>query len=600
MKFLLIALLYLPWLADISAQDVSRYVYKNLEVNFRGEHKLMTYESSLVIEDDIDMERYRYHVVAVPFKGKIEGAKIVVTDKDGNSRKLKKNDAILVTYNPDYVLVSDNELYSWDLGKLNPGDRIDHYVKTKEVYASAGDFYPILDDIPVDTARVCVKFPSKKWRLKYSVDNNDPQYYDVRNDTTFVWYDQPPMAESRFENAPFDFRPGLMYLFESKIGEDDYSSWDDIYRWANDRIESVATIKNPDKMLGMAANPGGILAAIKSQCRYVAVEIGEGGYTPTAPDNVWENGYGDCKGLATLFVSWMKSAGYDSWPVLVLADRERLGNELFPTPFQFNHMIAAYVTLDGDTVYQDLTAEYCPLGYLPTNLFGSFALPLLPDPSCIRLGYAPLNPDSVIYKVSGDLFPGGIFGGMVETRLTGHRALYAGWQDKSTRQGNTDNYIKSYFEREIPRANVRNPELILLESDNFWFGGEIFIRNFGYIRDSVLILRPWIFDFLDINTKLDSQRTWPTILRRNVVYKIEYRAGIPDATFMPTDNSDQEFEGENISYAVDNNSHDDSLIVDLTLTKPPRILDPDSYNQYKMEIKQLSEALNNRIMFVAH
>jgi hypothetical protein len=79
--------------------------------------------------------------------------------------------------------------------------------------------------------------------------------------------------------------------------------------------------------------------------RYVAVEVGVGGYRPSAPQAVLDRRWGDCKDKAFLLIDLLREAGIEAWPVLILsAERDRVDRE-FPAP-QFNHAIAA-VSAEG-------------------------------------------------------------------------------------------------------------------------------------------------------------------------------------------------------------------------------------------------------------
>jgi len=89
-----------------------------------------------------------------------------------------------------------------------------------------------------------------------------------------------------------------------------------------------------------------VLAFVRRQVRYVAVEVGIGGYRPGAPADVLGRGWGDCKDKAFLLVDLLRAAGIDAWPVLVRLDEGGRVERGFPSPLQFNHVIAA-VSPDG-------------------------------------------------------------------------------------------------------------------------------------------------------------------------------------------------------------------------------------------------------------
>jgi hypothetical protein len=84
----------------------------------------------------------------------------------------------------------------------------------------------------------------------------------------------------------------------------------------------------------------------RRQVRYVAVEVGIGGYRPHTPQQVMEQLWGDCKDKALLLVDLLKEAGIEAYPALARLDPDGRVDRDFPSPFQFNHMIVA-VPADG-------------------------------------------------------------------------------------------------------------------------------------------------------------------------------------------------------------------------------------------------------------
>ncbi|MBZ0113347.1 MAG: transglutaminase family protein [Thermoanaerobaculia bacterium] len=96
----------------------------------------------------------------------------------------------------------------------------------------------------------------------------------------------------------------------------------------------------PDAALEAIAN------LVQRDVRYVAVQIGVGGWLPSTPEEVWERRWGDCKDKTMLLIDLLKAAGIEARPALALLGGDRRVDPAFPTPFQFNHLVAA-VRLDS-------------------------------------------------------------------------------------------------------------------------------------------------------------------------------------------------------------------------------------------------------------
>ncbi len=95
-----------------------------------------------------------------------------------------------------------------------------------------------------------------------------------------------------------------------------------------------------------------LLAYLRRQIRYVAVEVGIGGYRPSPPGEVLERRWGDCKDKSLLLLDLLREAEIEAYPALILSARRGRVRSEFPSPTQFNHMIVAIpegeVSAEGD------------------------------------------------------------------------------------------------------------------------------------------------------------------------------------------------------------------------------------------------------------
>jgi hypothetical protein len=128
----------------------------------------------------------------------------------------------------------------------------------------------------------------------------------------------------------------------------------------------------------------------QKEIRYVAIEIGIGGFSPHSAASIFSNRYGDCKDKVTLLASLLRSLGLSSNYVLVHADRGNVTTESPVSLYSFNHVVLA-IRLPDDVPGTDLpalishpklgrllifdpTSSYSPLGRLPAYLQGNTAL----------------------------------------------------------------------------------------------------------------------------------------------------------------------------------------------------------------------------------
>jgi len=126
---------------------------------------------------------------------------------------------------------------------------------------------------------------------------------------------------------------------------------------------------------------------VRGDIRYVAVEIGIGGYQPHAASDIFKNRYGDCKDKVTLLAAMLSSVGiHSTW---LMVDTERGIDPSMPSLLG-DHMVAAIELPPGYDSSQmhsvvtaksgkrflitDPTWEYTPFGQIEDDLQGSYAL----------------------------------------------------------------------------------------------------------------------------------------------------------------------------------------------------------------------------------
>jgi len=151
-----------------------------------------------------------------------------------------------------------------------------------------------------------------------------------------------------------DLGPVVRYTWDGQ------GTWDGVASWYQGLLSGLAT--TPEVMAqarrlteGRAttrAKVDALLSYASETVRYVAVEMGIGGFQPSPPSETLSRGWGDCKDKAFLLVSMLDAVGIEAHPALILAARDRKIDRDLPSPGQFNHAIVA-VPLDG----QDLEVE---------------------------------------------------------------------------------------------------------------------------------------------------------------------------------------------------------------------------------------------------
>jgi len=192
------------------------------------------------------------------------------------------------------------------------------------------------------------------------------------------------------------------------------------WKRAKEKAEVTEAIqKTADEVAGDAE---GLEAAHKlynwvvKNIRYVALELGIGGYVPQSAEEVLNQRYGDCKGYVTLLQALLKAKGIEGEPVLIYFG-EDYGLLPAPTPEQFNHAILYLPEYD---LYLDPTMRYAPFGVL---IPGDLSKPVVHAGERPRLAKTPSgNPERDRYEEGQEYLLGadGTLSGKGTMRFSGY------------------------------------------------------------------------------------------------------------------------------------------------------------------------------------
>jgi hypothetical protein len=112
-----------------------------------------------------------------------------------------------------------------------------------------------------------------------------------------------------------------------------FANWEHMGRWyqglTNGRFDSSPEIKqkvntltssDPSQLAKMRA----LAQFVQRDIRYVAIELGIGGWQPHPATEVFAHRYGDCKDKATLMATMLREIGIDSYHVSINRNVVRL------------------------------------------------------------------------------------------------------------------------------------------------------------------------------------------------------------------------------------------------------------------------------------
>jgi len=170
--------------------------------------------------------------------------------------------------------------------------------------------------------------------------------------------------------------------------------------------------------------------------RYVAIEIGIGGWRPHEAKSVFESRYGDCKDLTFLWLSMLDVFDIPAYPALVRARNRKHLLPGFPKDW-FDHVVGCAI-IGSDTLWADLTAPGYPAGRLPYPSEDRYALVIGPEEGALRRTPSSLPEDNrLVRSLIGQLNGNGDLAFTLRATVSGHKLRVFGggaWADNDSRK----------------------------------------------------------------------------------------------------------------------------------------------------------------------
>jgi hypothetical protein len=296
-------------------------------------------------------------------------------------------------------LYADTHYKVLQIPGAQPGNVIGYEYQQKQRPLVMQAIWSFQDEIPVRRARFTLELPSN-WSYNAYWRNHAIANPQQNGENRWTWEltdiepvrSEPQMPTWRSVAGQFGVS------FAPKMSDQSNNSWAQIGRWYSQlttgRREITPAIRDKTReILAGSTDPMDKIRRLTSYVqhgiRYVAIEIGIGGYQPHAAQEVLAGGYGDCKDKVTLLNTMLREAGVDSYYLLINDDRDYVAPD-FPSPLGFNHVILAIratIDLKGPGMYAilphkklgplllfDPTDSSTPLGYLPPSLQSNHGL----------------------------------------------------------------------------------------------------------------------------------------------------------------------------------------------------------------------------------
>jgi uncharacterized protein DUF3857/transglutaminase superfamily protein len=401
-----------------------------------------------------------YGIAAVSFNAhsKINGLRGWCIPAQGKDYEVKDKEAVEVAL----PKIEGSELISDVRDKLlripapDPGNIVGYEYEEDEQPLVLQDVWEFQREVPVRETHYSIQLPPG-WAYK-ALWINYPESKPTETGSLLRWT-VTDVKEIRPEPRmpPFGGVAGLMVVSYFPQGgpsvQNGFSNWQQMGAWYwnlfQGRLEANSEIKQ--KVAGLTASKTTSLQKMQAladfvqhDIRYVAIELGIGGWQPHAAGEVFARHYGDCKDKATLMRAMLGEIGVDSYQVAINTARGSITPET-PAYRGFDHQITV-IKLPNDVndpslvatirhpklgrlLFFDPTDSITPFGQISGSLQANYGLVVTPDGGeLVELPEQPTGMNSIQRVGKLTLDPLGTLKGEVSETRVGDRAWAERWR----------------------------------------------------------------------------------------------------------------------------------------------------------------------------
>lgn len=253
-----------------------------------------------------------------------------------------------------------------------------------------------------------------------------------------------------------------------------------------------------------------IAAFVQHDIRYVAIELGIGGFQPHPAADVFAHRYGDCKDKATLMSTMLREAGIESYYVVINSERGSVTPEMPADSNGFDHVILA-IQLGSDVpanslgpvithaklgrlLFFDPTDELTPFGQISGALQANYGLLVTPDGGeMTEIPQQPSVMNSIRRSAKLTLDTSGTLRGDVEETRMGDRAWSQRWALRTvTNDKDRIKPIESILAGSLSNFGIMKAVVVNLSQPDQPFGFRYTFQADRYAKNAggMLLVRP--------------------------------------------------------------------------------------------------------------
>ena len=440
----------------------------------------------------------------------------------GKDYEVKDKDAVDHSMSGGGELVDDVKVRVLTIPAPDPGNIVGYEYEVEERPFFLQDLWHFQDRDPVRESHYALQLPAG-WEFKATWLNHPEVKATDAGNNLWQWT-VSDVKEIRSEPAmpPFRGIAGQMivtYFPPGGKAANGFADWNDLGNWVNQlmvgRMDASPEVKQQVATLTAGKSTQlekmqAIAQFVQHDIRYVAIELGIGGWQPHPASEVFSHRYGDCKDKATLTRSMLHEMGIESFQVAINSSRGVVTRGTPANNFGFNHAILAVrlpenlndpalvATIQhpklGRLLYFDPTDDITPFGQIRGALQDNYALLVTTDGGeLIPLPQQPSAMNSVQRTAKLTLDSAGMLRGDVkEVRLGGRARSERSALMKVTKDSDRVKPIETLLSNSLSGFRITHATVTNLQHTDQPFGFDYTFESDNYAKNAggLLLVRP--------------------------------------------------------------------------------------------------------------
>jgi predicted transglutaminase-like cysteine proteinase len=420
------------------------------------------------------------------------------------------------------TLVTDLRAHVLRIPAPEPGNIVGYEYEVEQNPLVLQEEWEFQETDPVRESHFSLTLPPG-WEYKSSWLNH-PEIKPVQGNSNQWQWVISNVAGIRKEQSmpPWEGVAGKMivtfYPASGATAKNVFSDWSGMGTWYTNLLEGrmSASPEIKQEVATLTASKANLLEKMQAiaefvqhDIRYVAIELGIGGFQPHPAIEVFAHRYGDCKDKATLTRTMLHEIGVESYHLVINTERGTV-TPATPAYNGFNHMILAIKLPDGledpslvatrtlpgvgRVLFFDPTDHLTPFGQIRGPLQENYGLVVTPaGGQLVELPEEPTTSSSIRRTAKFTLGPSGNLVGDVKEVRVGDRATGERWRLQSvTTSAERIKPLEELLAQSLSNFQITHAGVVnLKEADkplglNYSFSSENYAKSAG----DLILVRP--------------------------------------------------------------------------------------------------------------